>query len=130
MIVIIFLHSKESLCFLHWILHSFLCLKPLALLCGYYSLELENIHFIFMCRFWFVLDLEYMSDPCCFESFFAWGDFCFLPHVDFFQCLVGKVGSSFPYLFQREVLVFSLFCFIHKFVGQFSSCFVHDCLKF
>ena len=32
---------KESLCFLCWILHYFLSLKPLALFCRYYSLELE-----------------------------------------------------------------------------------------
>ena len=32
---------KEILCFLHWSLHSFLFLKPLALFCRYYSLELE-----------------------------------------------------------------------------------------
>ena len=32
---------KESLCFLHWILHYFLWLKPLALFGRYYSLELE-----------------------------------------------------------------------------------------
>ena len=31
-----------------------------------------NIHFIFMCRLWFVLDSECVSDPCCFESSFAW----------------------------------------------------------
>ena len=85
MIVIFFLHSKKSLCFLHWILHSFLCLKPLSICCRYYMLELENIHFIFMGMFWFVLDLECMSDPCCFESFFAWGDSCFLLHADFFS---------------------------------------------
>ena len=39
---------KESLCFLHWILHYFLCLKPLALFCRYYSLELE-IYISFSC---------------------------------------------------------------------------------
>ena len=74
--------------------------------------------------FGFFLDLECMSDPCCFESFFAWGNSCFLLHADLFQCLVGKIGSSFPRLFQREVLVFSLLCFIRK--RRFSSCFVHD----
>ena len=47
----------------------------------------------------------------------------------FFQCLVGRIGSSFPCMFQREVLVFSLLLFIRKHVNQFSSCFVHDCLK-
>ena len=76
---------KESLCFLHWILHSFIFLKPLAIFGRYYSLELENIHFIFMGMFWFVLDLECVSDPCCFDFFFAWGDFCFLLHADFFS---------------------------------------------
>ena len=76
---------KESLCFLHYILHSFICLKPINIFCRYYSLELGNTHFIFMCRIWFVLDLECMSDPCCFESFFTWGDFCFLLHADFFS---------------------------------------------
>ena len=83
-----------------------------------------------MSRIWFVLDLECMSDPCCFESLFAWGDSCFLLHAEFFQCLVGNIGSSFPCLFQREVLVFSLLCFIRKHVNRFSSCFKHDCLKF
>ena len=58
LIVIFSLHSKNILCFLHWILHSFLYLKPLAIFCKYYLLELENIHFIFMGMFWFVLDLE------------------------------------------------------------------------
>ena len=78
-------NEKESLCFLHWIFHSFLCLKPLALFFRYYSLELGNIHFIFMYRFWFVLDFECVSDPCCFESFFAWDDLFFLLHAEFFS---------------------------------------------
>ena len=104
---------KESLCFLHWILCSFLCLKPLALFCRYYSLELENIYFIFMSGFglfwtwnaWVihvVLSLSLLG--VILVSF----------HMLIFQCLVGKIGSSFPCLFQREVLVFSLFCFIWK----------------
>ena len=85
LIIIFFLHSKKSLCFLHWILHYFLCLKPLAIFYRYYSLELENIDFIFMGMFWFVLDLEYVSDPCGFESLFAWGDFFFILHAKFFS---------------------------------------------
>ena len=75
---------KESLCFLCWILHSFLFLKLLALSYRYYSLGLVNIHFIFLCMLWFVLDLECMSDPCCFESFFAWDDSCIFLPADFF----------------------------------------------
>ena len=76
---------KESLCFLHWILCSFICLKPLALFLYILFIGIGNIHFIFMCRLWFVLDLECMNDPCCFESFFDWGDSCFLLHADFFS---------------------------------------------
>ena len=120
---------KESLCFLHWIFHYFLSLKPLALFCRYYSLELENIDFIFMCRLWFVSDLECMSDPC-FLSLPLLGVILVSFRMLIFQCLVGKIGSSFPCLFQREVLVCSLFFFIHKLVERFSSCLVHDCLKF
>ena len=88
-----------------------------------------NIHFIFMCRIWFVLDLECMSDPCCFESFFAWGDSCFLLHADFFSA------------WQERFVLHSLICFKKKF--QFSLSFalfasmlidflffcVYDCYK-
>ena len=107
----------------------FICLKHLALFWRYYSLELEI----------------YISFSCvCFGLFWTWnvwvihvvlslsllGWFLFPFACWVFQCLVGEIGSSFPCLFQREVLVFSLFCFIHKLVKWFSSCFMHDCLKF
>ena len=49
-----------------------------------------------------------------FWVFFCLGAFLFPFACLFFQCLVGKIGSSFPCLFQREVLVLSLFCFIRK----------------
>ena len=71
LIVIFSLHSKKSLCFLHWISHSFLCLKPLFPFCRYYSLELE-IYISFSCVcFGFglsSLEFEYLSssmDACC-----------------------------------------------------------------
>ena len=120
---------KESLCFLHWILHYFLCLKPLALFCRYYSLELE-IYISFSCV---GFGLFWTWNACVIHvvlslSLIGW--FLFPFACWFFQCLVGKIGSSFPYLFQREVLVFSLFCFIRKLVEWFYSCFVQDCLKF
>ena len=44
----IFFAFKESFCFLHWISCYFICLKPLALFCRYYSLELE-IYISFSC---------------------------------------------------------------------------------
>ena len=89
---------KESLCFLCWILHYFLCFKPLALFCRYYSLEWEI----------------YISFSCvCFGLFWTWnvwvihvvlslsllGWFLFPFGCWVFQCLVGEIGSSF----QREV---------------------------
>ena len=106
---------KESLCFLHWRLHYFLCLKPLSIFCRYYSLELGNIHFIFMCRLWFVLDLECMSDPCCFESFFAWVilvSFCMLifsvlGRKDWFFVSLFVSKRSFSFL---SLLLYSQVC--------------------
>ena len=115
--------GKESLCFLHWSLHSFLCLKPLAPFCRYYSLELENIHFIFMSRFWFVFYLECVSDPCCFESFFAWVilvSFCMLifsvlGRKDWFFISLSVTKRSFSFLslfLYSQVFrtIFFLFC--------------------
>ena len=72
-------------------------------------IRIGNIHFIFMCRLCFVLDLECMSYPCCFESFFASGESCFLLHVDFFSA------------WQERLVLRFLVCFKEKF--QFSLSF-------
>ena len=47
--------------------------------------------------FWFVLDLECMSDPCSFESFLAWGDSYFLLHAYF--SVLGRKDWFFISLF-------------------------------
>ena len=108
---------------MHWILQWFLCLKPLALFCRYYSLELEiDISFSWV-GFWFVLDLECVSDPCCFESFFSWVilvSFCMLifsvlGRKDWFfvSLFVSKRSFSFlSLLLYLQVCwtIFFLFC--------------------
>ena len=107
----------------------FLFLKPIALFCRYYSLEFE----IYISFSWVGFGLFWTCNAWVIHvvlSLSLLGWFLFPFAYWFLQCLVGKIGSSFPFMFQREVLVFSLFFFIHKFVEWFSSCFVHDCLKF
>ena len=120
---------KESLCFLRWILHYFLCLKPLALFCRYYSLELE----IYISCSWVGFGLFWTWNAWVIHVVLSLS-FLGVILVSFCMLIFSVLGRKYWFFIslsisKRSFSFLSLFLYSQVCWMIFFS-FVHDCLKF